>query len=113
MLAHPPTSTRVVGVRSPAPPSQAPVMPAASSATVDAMTRLINRTVWLAMNAAASRGTPAGSECSLSLELWVSVTNNKVVQLDVAMPWRQLAFHITHDNALLHAFRAALLQPFR
>ena len=34
-------------------------MPAASSAIVDAMTRLISRTVWLAMKAADSSGTAA------------------------------------------------------
>ena len=60
--AHPPIRTRVVGVSSPAPPSHAPVMPAANSANVDATTRLISRAVWLAMKAAARRGTPAGTK---------------------------------------------------
>ena len=59
---YPPMSTRVVGFMSPAPPSQAPVIPQASSATVDATTRLIKRSRWLEMNAEASRGTPATSE---------------------------------------------------
>ena len=51
-----------MGVSSPAPPSHAPAMPAASSANVDATTRLISRAVWLAMKAAARRGTPAGAD---------------------------------------------------
>lgn len=52
-------STRAVGFKSPAPPSQAPVIPQARSATVDTTTRLIRRSRWLEMNAEPSRGTPA------------------------------------------------------
>jgi len=52
----------VVGVSKPAPPSHAPAIPAARRANVDATTRLISRAVWLAMKAAARRGTPADAD---------------------------------------------------
>ena len=57
-LPHPPRSTRTAGLILLAPPSQAPMAPKASSATVEVIAREMSRYLWLLMNAAASSGMP-------------------------------------------------------